>query len=413
MRTIESSGSTATSTMGFAAYASAISLPATFDTSVYDAKLDDQFLQLLIQQGITTTPHYKPLPALVPAVSKGAPTISSTTALDTAYGSAVAPNPWRGDNSRVKPPFSYRSLVSQALQAAGRKGFTLREVYEWIEAQCPYYAMLTTQGNGASWRSSIRHNLVSHTEFTRATSEGSESGDESPDMGHSRGTGAKSFRVCRWTLSKEFRASGGRQLAQRSRSTTNINAVGPITSPPPSSIRLATTELGCIASLCNGMQAHSLSPAASSPADTPRPMHTSDTAMRRSASVPLVHVAGSWPAELPALHTLPEGFALGTMGDIQLPPLLTTNAMAYSNTPRGSASWHSSPVMTMPTQQPYEHVHGSPCLYPNPFTTGMAESSIKTEPYEHSPRRATAALCPLAGQYNTEIHDLALWLMDQ
>lgn len=416
----ETSGNTTTSNMGFAAYASAISLPAeSLDTSAFAVNLDDQFLQLLMQQSATMASNYRPHsppPALVPAVSKGAPAISSTAAvLDRASESARA----RRSSSLVKPQFSYRSLVSQALQAAGRNGFTLREVYEWIEAHCPYYAMLTTQGNGASWRSSIRHNLVSHTEFSRATTEGSGSGgDESPDMCH-KGTSSsgKSFRACRWALSKDFRTPhGSRQAHHRhSRSTGSPTTIisAPITSPPPfrapSTILPPTAEFGSVASLCDGMQTNSLSTAASS-----RPLDTSNT-MRRSASVPLVHAAAaaalwpetSWPSR-EQLHTLPEGVAFDTMDDIASPPLPTL---------RGSASLHSSPVMTMHTQQPssstLEHVHTSPWLYPNPSNTGIDESFIKAEPYEHSPRRATALPCPFAGQYSPEIHDLALWLMDQ
>jgi hypothetical protein len=54
----------------------------------------------------------------------------------------------------TKPPFSYASLIAQAILAAPDQRMTLAAIYQWIIASYPYYA---NQSNG--WQNSIRHNL--------------------------------------------------------------------------------------------------------------------------------------------------------------------------------------------------------------------------------------------------------------
>lgn len=71
------------------------------------------------------------------------------------------------NNMHNKPAFSYRALVGTILQEAGPRGLTLKEMYACIEEKYPYFHTASAQGQGASWRSSVRHNLVSHAEFAR------------------------------------------------------------------------------------------------------------------------------------------------------------------------------------------------------------------------------------------------------
>ncbi len=40
---------------------------------------------------------------------------------------------------QIKPPFSYASLIAQAIQSAPSKRMTLNAIYNWITAQYPYY----------------------------------------------------------------------------------------------------------------------------------------------------------------------------------------------------------------------------------------------------------------------------------
>ena len=53
-----------------------------------------------------------------------------------------------------KPPFSYASLIAQAILASPDQRMTLSSIYHWIIGSYPYYA---NQSNG--WQNSIRHNL--------------------------------------------------------------------------------------------------------------------------------------------------------------------------------------------------------------------------------------------------------------
>lgn len=40
---------------------------------------------------------------------------------------------------QIKPPFSYASLIAQAIQSAPSKRMTLNAIYNWITTQYPYY----------------------------------------------------------------------------------------------------------------------------------------------------------------------------------------------------------------------------------------------------------------------------------
>lgn len=54
-----------------------------------------------------------------------------------------------------KPPLTLSCLIFMALEEANDKCLPVREIYEWIEENFPYYK--TSENSG--WKSSIRHNL--------------------------------------------------------------------------------------------------------------------------------------------------------------------------------------------------------------------------------------------------------------
>ena len=54
----------------------------------------------------------------------------------------------------VKPPFSYKQLIIQALMTEKDSGLLLREIYSYITQKYPFYKMEDT-----GWQNSIRHNL--------------------------------------------------------------------------------------------------------------------------------------------------------------------------------------------------------------------------------------------------------------
>lgn len=61
-----------------------------------------------------------------------------------------------GDETSVKrkPPYSYSTLISFAINSSPSKKMTLSDIYTWICANFPFY-----RDAGTGWKNSIRHNL--------------------------------------------------------------------------------------------------------------------------------------------------------------------------------------------------------------------------------------------------------------
>ncbi|XP_034771171.2 forkhead box protein A2-like [Acipenser ruthenus] len=72
------------------------------------------------------------------------------------------PQGYRRSYSHAKPPYSYISLISMAIQQAPGKVMTLNEIYQWIRDLFPYYRQ-----NQQRWQNSIRHSLSFNDCFVR------------------------------------------------------------------------------------------------------------------------------------------------------------------------------------------------------------------------------------------------------
>ncbi|KAL3059215.1 hypothetical protein OYC64_011187 [Pagothenia borchgrevinki] len=65
-------------------------------------------------------------------------------------------------NAEVRPPFTYASLIRQAILESPEKQLTLNEVYNWFTRMFAYF-----RRNAATWKNAVRHNLSLHKCFVR------------------------------------------------------------------------------------------------------------------------------------------------------------------------------------------------------------------------------------------------------
>ncbi|KAI7858596.1 fork head domain-containing protein [Circinella umbellata] len=67
----------------------------------------------------------------------------------------MAPDMMKPPRRRRRPPFSYSSLIAQAILEAEQERMTLQEIYKWIKEKYP--ALYDVEDTG--WQNTIRHNL--------------------------------------------------------------------------------------------------------------------------------------------------------------------------------------------------------------------------------------------------------------
>ncbi|KAI8090164.1 fork head domain-containing protein, partial [Gilbertella persicaria] len=67
----------------------------------------------------------------------------------------MTPNLVKPPRKRRRPPFSYSSLIAQAILENKDERMTLREIYKWITERYP--ALYNAEDTG--WQNTIRHNL--------------------------------------------------------------------------------------------------------------------------------------------------------------------------------------------------------------------------------------------------------------
>lgn len=65
-------------------------------------------------------------------------------------------------NTDVRPPFTYASLIRQAIIESQHKQLTLNEIYQWFQRTFSYF-----RRNEATWKNAVRHNLSLHKCFMR------------------------------------------------------------------------------------------------------------------------------------------------------------------------------------------------------------------------------------------------------
>ncbi|XP_061407631.1 forkhead box protein P1-like [Lethenteron reissneri] len=76
--------------------------------------------------------------------------------------SELAQNQEFYQNAEVRPPFTYASLIRQAIVESPDKQLTLNEIYNWFTRRFAYF-----RHNAATWKNAVRHNLSLHKCFVR------------------------------------------------------------------------------------------------------------------------------------------------------------------------------------------------------------------------------------------------------
>ncbi|XP_063578070.1 forkhead box protein P1 isoform X15 [Pongo abelii] len=121
-------------------------------------------------------PHTPTTPtAPLTPVTQG-PSVITTTSMHTVgpirrrysdkynvpISSDIAQNQEFYKNAEVRPPFTYASLIRQAILESPEKQLTLNEIYNWFTRMFAYF-----RRNAATWKNAVRHNLSLHKCFVR------------------------------------------------------------------------------------------------------------------------------------------------------------------------------------------------------------------------------------------------------
>ncbi|XP_028653297.1 forkhead box protein A2 isoform X1 [Erpetoichthys calabaricus] len=104
------------------------------------------------------SPSMSPMSAQAPAMN-ALTSYTNMNAMSPMYGQSNInrsrdPKTYRRSYTHAKPPYSYISLITMAIQQSPNKMLTLSEIYQWIMDLFPFYRQ-----NQQRWQNSIRHSL--------------------------------------------------------------------------------------------------------------------------------------------------------------------------------------------------------------------------------------------------------------
>ena len=154
--------------------------------------------------------HSAQMAAVPPAISS--PYASMTPGVGLSPNMAFMLNRrsekvYRRNYTHAKPPYSYISLITMALQSSQNKMMTLSEIYNWIMELFPFYRQ-----NQQRWQNSIRHSLSFNDCFVKVPRSADKPGKGSywslhPDAGNMFENGCYLRRQKRFKSEKKMKNS--------------------------------------------------------------------------------------------------------------------------------------------------------------------------------------------------------------
>ncbi|XP_053253490.1 hepatocyte nuclear factor 3-beta [Podarcis raffonei] len=146
-----------------------------------------------------------------------------------AYGQAAGlgrsrdAKSYRRSYTHAKPPYSYISLITMAIQQSPNKMLTLSEIYQWIMDLFPFYRQ-----NQQRWQNSIRHSLSFNDCFLKVPRSPDKPGKGSfwtlhPDSGNMFENGCYLRRQKRFKCDKP---PGSKQQQQQNQGASPASSAG-------------------------------------------------------------------------------------------------------------------------------------------------------------------------------------------